>query len=157
GPRFGSGAAPSGGTFRRLPGHQRREVLRMKRLLMACAMIAGAAGSAAAQPMQGDLVNCNTRLVRYFLAENAVRETEQSLQQPGCNYAFPGDAYTIYEQINVVRRPQNLVITPNSNGFGFSVRIRGNYRGPDVYTIRACGRGREGPGCVTITYNVTVY
>jgi hypothetical protein len=118
---------------------------------------AAACFPAAAQPAAGDLVTCNTRQPRYFLAENAVRTTEQSLGQAGCAYAFPGDAYTVYSSIQVVRRPQNLVITPNSNGFGFSLHVRGGYRGPDTYTIKACGRGREGPGCVTITYDVTIY
>jgi hypothetical protein len=111
---------------------------------------------ASAQPGISDLVQCNTRQVRFFLAENAVLSTEQSIAQPGCSYAVPGDTYTRYESITVVRRPQNLIITPNSNGFGFAVRIRGGYRGPDAYTIRACGAGREGPGCVTISFNVTV-
>jgi hypothetical protein len=120
-------------------------------------MLAALAGSSAmAQPATGDLVQCNTRLIRFFLAENAVRSTEQSVAQPGCSYAIPGDTYTRFESITVVRRPQNLVITPNSNGFGFAVRIRGGYRGPDAYTIRACGVGREGPGCVTISFNVMV-
>jgi hypothetical protein len=129
----------------------------MRRILTALALAAACVGQAAAQPASGDLVQCNTRFVRYFLAENAVRSTEQSLASPGCSYAFPGDAYTAYDSISVVKRPQNLVIAPNSNGFGFSVRVRGAYKGADSYTIKACGRGREGPGCVTITYNVTVY
>jgi hypothetical protein len=113
--------------------------------------------SAAAQPAQGDLMQCKTRFVRYFLAENASLATEQSLGQAGCSYAFPGDAYTIYQSVSVVRRPQHLTITPNSNGFGYAVRVRNGYRGADAYTIKACGRGREGPGCVTLTFNVTVH
>jgi hypothetical protein len=128
----------------------------MKRIGLILAAMTATAEPALAQPSVGDLVQCNTRMVRYFLAENASLVTEQSVAQPGCSYAFPGDTYTIYESVTVVRRPQNLVITPNSNGFGFALRIRGGYRGPDVYTVKACGRGREGPGCVTITYNVTV-
>jgi hypothetical protein len=118
--------------------------------------VASVSSPAAAQPMTSDLVQCRTRFVRYVLAENAQLATEQSLAQPGCAYAFPGDAYTIYESVTVLRRPQNLVITPNSNGFGFALHIRGGYRGPDSYTVKACGRGREGPGCVTLTFNVTV-
>jgi hypothetical protein len=128
----------------------------MTRALIAAAVAMLSATTAPAQPRTGDLVQCNTRLVRYFLAENATLATEQSVAQPGCSYAFPGDTYTLYESINVLRRPQHLTITPNSNGFGFAIRIRGGYKGPDSYTIKACGRGREGPGCVTITYNVTV-
>jgi hypothetical protein len=128
----------------------------MRRGLLILAALALEATPVQAQPAQGDLVQCHTRFVRYILAENATLTTEQSVAQPGCSYAFPGDAYTSYESINVLRRPQHLVITPNSNGFGFAMRIRGGYRGPDSYTIKACGRGREGPGCVTITYNVTV-
>jgi hypothetical protein len=119
-------------------------------------LVAGAT-EASAQPMPGDLVQCNTRFVRFFLAENAARSTEQSLASPGCSYAIPGDSYTVYESITVVRRPQHLTITPNSNGFGFALRVRGGYKGPDAYTIRACGRSREGPGCVTIAFSVTVY
>jgi hypothetical protein len=129
----------------------------MKMWPTAVMLVAAAAAPAVAQPGTSDLVQCNTRLVRYVLAENAALATEQSLGQPGCAYAFPGDAYTRYETISVVRRPKNLTITPNSNGFGFNVRVRGAYRGPDAYTVKACGRGREGPGCVTITYNVSVY
>ncbi len=128
----------------------------MKRELISAAILAAAVLPAAAQATSGDLVQCNTRLVRYFLAENAERTTEQSISAPGCAYAFPGDAYTVYNAITVVQRPQHLVITPNSNGFGFSVRLRTAYRGPDSYTVKACGRGREGPGCVTIRFNVTV-
>jgi hypothetical protein len=132
----------------------------MRRDLIIAAMILSASSllppPAMAQPAVGDLVQCRTRLVRYLLAENATLATEQSVAEPGCSYAFPGDAYTTYNAVSVLRRPQNLTITPNSNGFGFAVRIRGGYKGPDVYTIRACGRGREGPGCVTITFNVTV-
>jgi hypothetical protein len=129
----------------------------MRAALAIAAGLFALAGSAAAQAMPGDLVQCNTRLVRYFLAENASLATEQSLGQAGCAYAFPGDAYTIYQSVTVMRRPQHLAITPNSNGFGYALRVRGGYRGPDAYTVKACGRGREGPGCVTLTFNVTVY
>ncbi len=128
----------------------------MRVLAMLLALAAGIS-AALAQPAPGDLKQCNTRQVRYFLAENAVLSTEQSLSQDGCAYAFPGDAYTIYDAVTVLRRPQHLSITPNSNGFGFSLRVRNGYRGRDSYTVRACGRGREGAGCVTLTFNVTVY
>jgi hypothetical protein len=129
----------------------------MRRLLAILALASSAALPAAAQPASGDLVQCRTRFVRYILAENANLATEQSLSGAGCAYAFPGDAYTVYNSVSVMQRPRNLVITPNSNGFGFSLQVRGGYRGPDVYTVKACGRGREGPGCVTLTFNVTVY
>jgi hypothetical protein len=128
----------------------------MRALVTAAAlMVSGLAASA--QPSPGELVACRTQFVRFFLAENSTHTTFQSLSAPGCNHAFTGDAYTVYQSINVLRRPRNMVITPNSNGFGYSLAVRGGYKGADSYTIKACGRGREGPGCVTITYEVTVY
>jgi hypothetical protein len=129
----------------------------MTRAPVMLAMLMAAPLAAVAQPMPGELVACRTQFVRFFLAENSVHTTVQSLGAPGCNHAFAGDAYTTYQSINVLKRPRNLVITPNSNGFGYSVMLRGPYKGPDSYTIKACGTGREGPGCVTITYEVTVY
>jgi hypothetical protein len=129
----------------------------MRRAIAMLAACIGIAGAADAQPATGDLRQCNTRFVRFVLAENAALTTEQSTPSTGCAYAFPGDAYTVYETVTVTKRPRHLAITPNSNGFGFSLRVRNGYRGPDSYTIKACGRGREGPGCITLTFDVTVH
>jgi hypothetical protein len=107
---------------------------------------------------------CNTQLYSFNLHENQTVNTYQTVDQSGCETGFGagaqgragGSLETRYESITVLKRAQNLVIEPTSNGFGYSIRVRGGYRGKDNYAMRACGMTRLGKGCVTVNFDVTV-
>jgi hypothetical protein len=100
---------------------------------------------------------CNITAITFDFALNQTHRTVQSFSGQGCSASFRGGLGASYESISVVRRAQHLAITPTSNGFGFTVAKRTrDYRGPDSYTLRICGRNNGPRGCVTITYDVTV-
>jgi hypothetical protein len=107
---------------------------------------------------------CTTQSYRFNLHENQTVNTFQTVDQSGCETGFGagaagnvgGSLETRYESITVLKRAQNLVIEPTSNGFGYSIKVRGGYRGKDSYAMRACGTTRLGKGCVTVNFDVTI-
>jgi hypothetical protein len=107
---------------------------------------------------------CTTQSYRFNLHENQTVNTFQTVDQSGCETGFGagaqgnvgGSLETRYESITVLKRAQNLVIEPTSNGFGYAIKVRGGYRGKDSYAMRACGTTRLGKGCVTVNFDVTV-
>lgn len=99
---------------------------------------------------------CRITPVTFAFERNQVLTTTQQLTGDGCTTSFTGGLNVRYDSITVVRRARNLTITPTSNGFGFTVTKRGAFKGQDSYTLKTCGRGAGGSGCVTITYDVTV-
>jgi hypothetical protein len=107
---------------------------------------------------------CTTQSYRFNLHENQTINTYQTVDQSGCETGFGagaqgnvgGSLETRYESITVLKRAQNLVIEPTSNGFGYAIKVRGGYRGKDSYAMRACGTTRLGKGCVTVNFDVTI-
>jgi hypothetical protein len=107
---------------------------------------------------------CTTQPVRFNLPENQTITTYQTVAQDGCETGFGiggdnrllGASQAAFTEIRVMERAKNLTIAPLSNGFGYSITVKNGYRGPDRYTMRACGSNINGKGCVTITYIVTV-
>lgn len=99
---------------------------------------------------------CRITPVTFAFERNQVLRTTQQLSGAGCTTSFTGGFNTRYDSISVAKRAKHLTITPTSNGFGFTVRKRGAFTGQDSYTLKTCGRGAGGSGCVTITYDVTV-
>jgi hypothetical protein len=126
--------------------------------LTAAAVLAAGAlsgGEAAAQAFINQ--PCNITGITFAFERNQTHRTVQRFTGQGCSTSFTGGLSARYESIAVVRRAQHLTITPSSNGFGFSVAKRtANYTGPDSYTLKICGVGGGGRGCVTITYDVTI-
>jgi hypothetical protein len=100
---------------------------------------------------------CSITAVNFQFERNQTLRTAQTFSGRGCTSSFRGDISSSFDSISVVQRARHLTITPTSNGFGFSVeRKTPNYRGSDSYTLKICGKGGGGKGCVTITYDVTV-
>jgi hypothetical protein len=100
---------------------------------------------------------CAITGITFAFERNQTHRTVQTFSGQGCTTSFRGGLTASFDSISVVKRAQHLTITPTSNGFGFTVARRtANYRGPDSYTLRICGTGAGGKGCVTITYDVTV-
>jgi hypothetical protein len=100
---------------------------------------------------------CSMTGITFAFEKNQTQRTVQTFSGAGCSASFRGGLGDSFESIAVVKRAQHLTITPTSNGFGFEVARRtSNYRGPDSYTLKICGKGGGGRGCVTITYDVTV-
>jgi hypothetical protein len=126
------------------------------RVLLAGVVLLGVTGLAEAA--------CTTQSYRFNLHENQTVNTFQTVDQSGCETGFGagaagnvgGSLETRYESITVLKRAQNLVIEPTSNGFGYSIKVRGGYRGKDSYAMRACGTTRLGKGCVTVNFDVTI-
>jgi hypothetical protein len=126
------------------------------RTLLAGALLLGVTGLVEAA--------CTTQSYRFNLHENQTVNTFQTVDQSGCETGFGagaagnvgGSLETRYESITVLKRAQNLVIEPTSNGFGYAIKVRGGYRGKDSYAMRACGTTRLGKGCVTVNFDVTV-
>jgi hypothetical protein len=99
---------------------------------------------------------CNITAITFDFALNQTHRTVQRLSGQGCSASFRGGLNASFESISVVRRASNLTVAPTSNGFGFTVAVRGNFKGQDSYTLRICGQSNGRKGCVTITYDVTV-
>jgi hypothetical protein len=99
---------------------------------------------------------CNITGITFDFALNQTHRTVQQLSGPGCSASFRGGLSASFESISVVRRARNLTVTPTSNGFGFTVAVRGGFKGQDSYTLKICGQNNGRKGCVTITYDVTV-
>jgi hypothetical protein len=99
---------------------------------------------------------CNITGITFDFALNQTHRTVQQLSGRGCSASFRGGLSSSFESISVVRRAQNLTVTPTSNGFGFTVAVRGAFKGRDSYTLKICGQSNGRKGCVTITYDVTV-
>lgn len=113
------------------------------------------AGEASAQ----QFINqpCNITGITFAFERNQTHRTVQRFSGQGCTASFTGGLSASYESIAVVRRAKHLTITPTSNGFGFTATKRtAQYTGPDSYTLKICGTGGGGKGCVTITYDVTI-
>jgi hypothetical protein len=106
-----------------------------------------------------DFINsrCSITGISFAFEKNQTHRTVQTFSGQGCTASFGGGLNASFDSIAVVKRAQHLTITPTSNGFGFTVARRTpGYKGPDSYTLKICGAGRGGRGCVTITYDVTV-
>jgi hypothetical protein len=100
---------------------------------------------------------CSITGITFAFEKNQTHRTVQTFSGQGCSASFGGGLSASFESIAVVKRAQHLTITPTSNGFGFTVARRtAAYVGPDSYTLKICGRGGGGPGCVQITYDVTI-
>jgi hypothetical protein len=132
----------------------------MKRELICTAMLAAAVLPADILPAAAQAFldqPCNITPITFDFARNQPYRTVQTLAGSGCTASFRGGLGASFESITVVRRAQNLTISPTSNGFGFTVAKRTrDYRGPDSYTLRICGQSGGSKGCATITYDVTV-
>jgi hypothetical protein len=98
---------------------------------------------------------CITAPFRFDFGSEKIR-TALSMDQSDCSAGFGGGAYVKFDSLTFVRRPANLSIAPNSNGFSFTVKSRGGFRGQDQFTVRICGSNRDRAGCSEITYDVTV-
>jgi hypothetical protein len=73
-----------------------------------------------------------------------------------CNWSFTGGLNVTYESISIIRRPRHLTIAPRSSGYGMTIRVNRGYKGPDAFSLRACGRNRQGPGCFTVHFVATI-
>jgi hypothetical protein len=123
-------------------------------------MLAGAVCLATAGPARAQVAldaPCSITGITFAFEKNQTHRTVQTFSGTGCATSFRGPLNSSFDSIAVVKRAQHLTITPTSNGFGFTVARRtANYKGPDSYTLKICGKGGGGSGCVTITYDVTV-
>lgn len=56
---------------------------------------------------------------------------------------------------SIVSRPSNGTLT-QVGALLFRYAPKSGFKGVDQYALRVCGNGSGGPGCATITYNLTV-
>jgi hypothetical protein len=119
--------------------------------------------------------DCFANGLNFSLPANQTLDLSQTITGGGCPNGFPvGIAWTghitsttaqtrgsslgstVFESFTVLRRPNNLTIQPHANASGYAVAVRGQYKGKDAYTIRACGSEYGRKGCVTVNFDVTV-
>jgi hypothetical protein len=66
------------------------------------------------------------------LNENSNVRTTLLVTDGFCSFTFRGGLNVTYDALTIVRRPQHMSITPGSNGFSFTLRVRNRYTGPDA-------------------------
>jgi hypothetical protein len=122
--------------------------------MTACALLACQQGAGAQSFVEQP---CIITPITFFLGAPRPYRTVQNFTGNGCSASFVGGLQSSINAITVVQRPRHLTITPTSNGFGITlVRRTSNYRGPDTYGLRICGRNEGQSGCATIFYDVTI-
>jgi hypothetical protein len=98
---------------------------------------------------------CRTMGFRYFPAQNDSVSTTSLMDARGCIHRFGSFSTMQMTSHTVAMRPGHGTLTP-IGALQFRYMPRAGYKGADRYAVRICGRGNEGSGCSTITYNVTI-
>jgi hypothetical protein len=101
------------------------------------------------------MAGCRTMGFRFFPAQNDSVSTTSVMDAKGCIHVFGSASTLAMTSHTVVARPSNGTLAA-IGALRFRYQPRAGYKGPDHYTIRICGKGYDGAGCSTITYNVTV-
>jgi hypothetical protein len=118
------------------------------KLGLATLVVATIASSAA-------MAGCRTMPFRFFPAQNDSVSTTSFMDGKGCMHRFSSISNLAMTSHEVVTKPRNGTLTA-AGALQFRYLPRAGYKGSDSYTVRICGRGNDGAGCSTITYNVTI-
>jgi hypothetical protein len=98
---------------------------------------------------------CRTMGFGFFPAQNDSVSTTSVMDAKGCIHRFGSASTLAMTSHTVVARPSNGTLAA-IGALQFRYLPRAGFKGADRYTIRICGKGYDGAGCSTITYNVTV-
>jgi hypothetical protein len=99
--------------------------------------------------------NCRTVGFRFFPAQNDSVSTTSVMDGKGCFHRFGSVANLAMTSHSVVAQPSHGSLTA-IGALQFHYVPKAGYKGADIYTVRICGKGNDGSGCSTITYNVTI-
>jgi hypothetical protein len=92
----------------------------------------------------------------FSLAQNhAVTTTGVSTRGAPCGMNFTSPANGHFDSVAVVARPSHGALR-EFGGMSYVYKPTAGFKGVDTYSLRLCGRDAAGPGCATITYNITV-
>jgi hypothetical protein len=120
----------------------------LERGAIALLAIAAMTGAAAA--------DCRIIGGHFSLAQNhAVTTTGVSTKGAGCGMNFSSPANGRFDSIAVMVRPSHGALR-EFGAMSYVYKPTAGFKGVDTYSLRLCGRDAAGPGCATITYNITV-
>ncbi len=71
-----------------------------------------------------------------------------------CRRAFTTHSLT-FTGVTILTPPQHGSLSVQSVS-SFSYRVKGGYKGADTFAVKVCASGKQGVGCSTLNYSVTV-
>jgi hypothetical protein len=72
-----------------------------------------------------------------------------------CHNGFIAAGSTRFTGASIAVNPSNGTLQ-KTGGLDFRFQPHQGYKGSDRYAVKICGRSKEGSGCATVTYEVTV-
>lgn len=98
---------------------------------------------------------CQIRGGMFYPAQNDTVHYSAAVSGDGtCDRSFTTRGLQ-FTGIKIAARPSNGSLSV-SGVSSFAYRARAGYKGSDSFTVQACGTGRQGSGCSTLVYQVTV-
>jgi hypothetical protein len=110
---------------------------------------------AAATMTSSAMAGCRTMGFQFFPLQNDSVSTTSLMDARGCIYRFGSFSILQLTSLTVAARPSHGTLTA-VGALQFRYTPRAGYKGADRLALRICGRGNNGSGCSTITYNVTI-
>ena len=120
----------------------------MKTFLPACAVLVLSSGIA--------LAECRTGAFNFDFGQTQSVEATTSATQGECLLGFRGGRSTTYESITPLKNPANGSFVAHSSGLGYIYTPKVGFKGTDSATLKVCGTGGSGKGCVNVRYTITV-
>jgi len=100
--------------------------------------------------------DCQIVAGRFNLSQNeSVTTTGVSTKGAACGMKFTSFGMSRFDSVTVAKRPSHGALR-EVGGLSYLYKPATGFKGIDAYSLRLCGRNVVGPGCATITYNITV-
>jgi hypothetical protein len=100
--------------------------------------------------------DCRILPGRFSMSQNtAVSTTAVSTRGAACGVRFTSSAVSRFDSVTVAKRPSHGALR-EVGALSYLYKPTGGFKGVDSYALRICGTDAAGPGCATITYNITV-
>ena len=102
------------------------------------------------------MADCRVIGGRFSLAQNhSVTSTGVSTKGAPCGVKFASPTSGHFDSIKVVAKPSHGALR-EFGGMSYVYKPAAGFKGVDTWSLRLCGRDDAGPGCATVTYNITV-
>jgi len=102
------------------------------------------------------VADCRIVAGRFSMAQNhAISTTGVSTKGAACGMRFTSSALGHFDSVTVAMRPSHGTLR-EFGALSYVYKPAAGFKGIDTYSLRLCGRDAAGPGCATVTYNITV-
>jgi hypothetical protein len=99
---------------------------------------------------------CSKTVVHFDVARHdSVTVEETVVGGAFCHNGFIAAGSTRFTGASIAVNPSNGTLQ-KTGGLDFRFQPHQGYKGSDRYAVKICGRSKEGSGCATVTYEVTV-